>query len=54
MKHYKFLGIGLLGMFLAAGCAAKGERIDLTVPIVSVAGKKVVAMRSPTVAIQPF
>jgi uncharacterized lipoprotein YajG len=54
VKHYKFLGIGLLGMFLAAGCAAKGERIDLTVPIVSVAGKKVVAMRSPTVAIQPF
>ena len=54
MKHYQFLGIGLLGMFLAAGCAGKGERIDLTVPIVSATGVKVVAMRVPTVAIQPF
>jgi len=54
VKHYQVLGIGLLGIFLAAGCAGKGERIDLTVPIASVAGGKVVAMRSPTVAIQPF
>src|SRR5262245_52056674 len=41
-------------MFLAAGCAGNGERIDLTVPIVNAPGAKVVAMRSPTVAIQPF
>ncbi|MBI3807671.1 MAG: hypothetical protein HY281_09215 [Nitrospirae bacterium] len=54
MNHYQFLGIGFLGICLAAGCAGKGERIDLTVPIVSEVGEKVVAMSSPTVAIQPF
>ena len=56
MRHYhvRIVGIGLLGIILAAGCAGKGERIDLTVPIVSGADEKVVAMISPTVAIQPF
>jgi hypothetical protein len=52
--YVRIVGIGLLGIILAAGCAGKGERIDLTVPIVSGAGEKVVAMSSPTVAIQPF
>ena len=52
--HVRIVGIGLLGIIVAAGCAGKGERIDLTVPIVSGAGGKVVAMSSPTVAIQPF
>ena len=31
MNYYQFLGIGLLGVCLAAGCAGKGERIDLNV-----------------------
>lgn len=39
---------------MASGCAGKGERIDLMVPTASEAGEKVVAMSSPTVAIQPF
>ena len=54
MRYYQFVGIGLFGILLAFGCAGKGERIDLMVPIVSEAGEKVVAMSSPTVAIQPF
>ena len=54
MNHYQFLGIGLLGVCLAAGCAGKGERIDLNVPVASRATEKAVAMSSPTVAIQPF
>ncbi len=56
MRHYHIhiVGIGLLGIILAAGCASKGERIDLKVPIASGAGGKVVATSSPTVAIQPF
>jgi hypothetical protein len=52
--HGRIAAIGLLGIILAAGCAGKGERIDLTVPIVSGTGEKVDAMSSPTVAIQPF
>jgi len=52
--HGHIVAIGLLGIILAAGCAGKGERIDLTVPIVSGTGEKVDAMSSPTVAIQPF
>jgi hypothetical protein len=52
--HGRIVVIGLLGVILAAGCAGKGERIDLTVPIVSGTGEKVDAMSSPTVAIQPF
>ena len=54
MRYYQFVGIGLLGILLALGCAGKGDRIDLMVPIASEAGEKVVAMSSPTVAIQPF
>ncbi|HJS66758.1 MAG TPA: hypothetical protein VJ760_05440 [Nitrospiraceae bacterium] len=54
MKHSQFLIIGLLGGALATGCAGKGERIDIDVPVASVAGEKVAAMSSPTVAIHPF
>jgi len=54
VKHSQFLIIGLLGVSLATGCAGKGERIDIDVPVASVAGEKVAAMSSPTVAIQPF
>lgn len=54
VRHYHIVGIGLLGMILATGCAGKGERIDLKVPMASGADEKVVAMSSATVAIQPF
>jgi len=54
VNHYQFLGIGLLGICLAAGCAGNGERIDLNVPVASKAGEKAVAVSTPTVAIQPF
>jgi hypothetical protein len=54
VRHYHIVGIGLLGVILATGCAGKGERIDLTVPVVSGGDERVVAMSSPTVAIQPF
>jgi len=54
VRHYHIVGIGLLGVILATGCAGNGERIDLTVPVVSGRDERVVAMSSPTVAIQPF
>ena len=54
MQHYHFLGIGLLGIVLTAGCAGKGERIDLKFPIASGADGKVAAMNSATVVLQPF
>ncbi len=54
VRHCHILGIGLLGIILTAGCAGKGERIDLTVPDVSGGDERVVAMSFPTVAIQPF
>ena len=54
MQHYHFLGIGLLGIILTAGCAGKSERVDLKFPIASGADAKVAAMSSATVAIQPF
>ena len=54
MRRYHIVGIGLLGIILAAGCTGKGERIDLKVPIASGADEKVVAMSSAAVAIQPF
>jgi hypothetical protein len=54
VRHYHIVGIGLLGVILATGCAGNGERIDLTVPVVSGGNERVVAMSSPTVAIQPF
>jgi len=54
VQHYHVLGIGLLGIILTAGCAGKGERIDLKFPIASGADEKVAALSSATVAIQPF
>jgi len=54
VRHYQFVGVGLLGIFLATSCAGKGERIDLKVPIASGGDEKVIAMSSATVAIQPF
>jgi len=54
VRNNHVLGIGLLGIILATGCAGKGERIDLKVPIASGADEKVVAKRSATIAIQPF
>jgi hypothetical protein len=54
VRHCHIIGIGLLGIILTAGCAGKVERIDLTAPVVSGGDERVVAMSSPTVAIQPF
>jgi hypothetical protein len=54
VRHDHVLGIGLLGIILATGCAGKSERVDLKVPIASGADEKVVAMSSATIAIQPF
>ena len=54
MRHYHSIGIGFLVIIVATGCAGKGERIDLKVPIASGADEKVVAMNSATVAILPF
>lgn len=56
MKHYHvhIVGIGLLGIILAAGCAGKGERIDLKFPIANGSAEKGVARSSATVGIQPF
>ena len=54
MKHYHIIGIGLLGIIVATGCAGEGERINLKVPIAGGADEKGVAMSSATVAIQPF
>ena len=54
MRHYHRVAIGLLGIIIATGCAGKGERIDLKIPIAKGADEKVVAMSSATVAILPF
>ena len=54
VKHYYLGVIGLLGIILATGCAGKGERIDLKVPIANGIDEKVVAMHQATVAILPF
>ena len=54
MKHYHGVGIGLLGFIIATGCADKGERIDLKIPIAKGSDEKIVAMSSATVAILPF
>lgn len=54
MKHYGIVGIGLLGILLTAGCAGKGERIALKVPMVSGADEKAAAKHVATVLIQPF
>jgi len=55
MRRYRYVAIGFLGsILLATGCAGKGERIDVKVPIAHGANEKVAAMSSPTVAILPF
>jgi hypothetical protein len=54
VRHYHRVAIGLLGMIIATGCAGKGERIDLKIPIAKGTDEKVVAMSSATVAILPF
>ena len=54
MKHYHSVAIGLLGFILVTGCAGKGERIDLKIPIAKGTDEKVVTLNSATVVIQPF
>jgi hypothetical protein len=55
MRHYPNAAIGFIGIILlATGCGAKGERIDLKVPIAYGVDKKVAAMSSGTVAVLPF
>ena len=54
MRRYYIVGIGLLGVIFATGCAGKGERIDLKVPTANGANEKIVAMSSAVVAILPF
>lgn len=54
MRHYLSVAIGLLGIIIATGCAGKGERIDLKIPIAKGTDEKVVALSSATVTIQPF
>ena len=54
MNHYQIVGIGLLGIILASGCAGKGERIDLKLSAASVTNEKVATMNPATVVIQAF
>ena len=54
MKHYQSVAIGLLGFIIATGCAGKGERIDLKIPIAKGTDEKIVTLNSAIVAIQPF
>ena len=55
MRRYSNAAIGFIGIILlATGCASKGERIDLKVPIAYGVNEKVVATSSATVAILPF
>jgi hypothetical protein len=55
MRPYPYVVIGFLWIILlVTGCAGKGERIDLKVPIAYGANEKVAAKSSATVAIQPF
>jgi hypothetical protein len=54
VKHYQFVGIGLLGTILAVGCAGKGERIDLKLSVSSATSEKVATTSSAIVAIPPF
>ncbi len=55
MRRIGYAAIGLLGIVvLAAGCAGKGERIDLKVPIAYGANEKVAAMSAATVEVLPF
>jgi hypothetical protein len=54
VRHYHIIGIGFLGFILASGCAGKGDRIELNVPIAIGTDVKVVGMSSATVTILPF
>lgn len=55
MRRYPNAAIGFIGIILlATGCAGKGERIDLKVPIAHGVNEKVTTMSSATVAILPF
>lgn len=54
MKHAHIIGIGLLGIVLTAGCAGKGERVALKVPMVCGADEKVAVKSAATVSILPF
>lgn len=54
MKHSHIVGIGLLGIVLTAGCASKGERIALKVPMAYGADEKAVVKSAATISIQPF
>lgn len=55
MRRYLNAAIGFIGIILfATGCAGKGERIDLKVPIAYGVNERVAAMSSATVAILPF
>ena len=53
MRQHHIVGIGLLGVIFATGCAGKGERINLKVPIANGTDEMVVAMSSATIAILP-
>lgn len=54
MKHAYIVGIGLLGIVMAAGCAGRGERIPLNVPMAGGAEEKGAAKNVATISIQPF
>jgi hypothetical protein len=54
MKHYQFVSIGFLGIILAAGCAGKGERIDLKLSASSATSEKVPTTSLATIVVQPF
>jgi hypothetical protein len=55
MRRYPNAAIGIIGVILlATGCAGKGERIDLKVPIAHGVNEKVAVISSATVAILPF
>ena len=55
MRRYPNAAIGIIGIILlATGCAGKGERIDLKVPIAYGVNEKVATMSSATVTILPF
>jgi hypothetical protein len=55
MRRYPIAAIGFVGIILlATGCAGKGERIDLKVPIAHGVNEKVATMSSATVSILPF
>ena len=55
MRRFPYAAIGIIGVILlATGCAGKGERMDLKVPIAHGVNEKVAARSSATVAILPF